>query len=244
MFQFPSFPSCTYVFSTWSQALRLRGSPIRISADRGLFAAPRGFSQLVTSFVGSWCQGIHLMLFLAWTSFVLFSCLSFANNFVTMKKLFRFYVFALTLSSLGSIAVFYHDFLKDLFYLLFFWNLKIICSFSSLFSFQWPFCLPCLLTWLLRLSVQIKSKPALVWYLAVFVAVPRIPEAATCRWWAQALSSHSPLFSLILRINIRRLPLLRFRLAALAAWWAQVESNHRPHAYQACALTFWAMSPF
>ena len=27
-------------------------------------------------------------------------------------------------------------------------------------------------------------------------------------------------------------------------WWAQVESNHRPHAYQACALTFWAMSPF
>ena len=21
-------------------------------------------------------------------------------------------------------------------------------------------------------------------------------------------------------------------------WWAQVESNHRPHAYQACALTF------
>ena len=28
-----------------------------------------------------------------------------------------------------------------------------------------------------------------------------------------------------------------------ADWWAQVESNHRPHAYQACALTFWAMSP-
>ena len=27
------------------------------------------------------------------------------------------------------------------------------------------------------------------------------------------------------------------------AWWAQVDSNHRPHAYQACALTTWAMSP-
>ena len=27
-------------------------------------------------------------------------------------------------------------------------------------------------------------------------------------------------------------------------WWAQVDSNHRPHAYQACALTTWAMSPF
>ena len=26
-------------------------------------------------------------------------------------------------------------------------------------------------------------------------------------------------------------------------WWAQVDSNHRPHAYQACALTSWAISP-
>ena len=25
--------------------------------------------------------------------------------------------------------------------------------------------------------------------------------------------------------------------------WAQVDSNHRPHAYQACALTSWAMRP-
>ena len=27
-------------------------------------------------------------------------------------------------------------------------------------------------------------------------------------------------------------------------WWAQVDSNHRPRAYQARALTTWAMSPF
>ena len=33
-----------------------------------LFAPPRGFSQLVTSFFGSQCQGIPLVLFLAWTS--------------------------------------------------------------------------------------------------------------------------------------------------------------------------------
>ena len=32
--------------------------------------------------------------------------------------------------------------------------------------------------------------------------------------------------------------------ADIVGWWAQVESNHRPHAYQACALTFWAMSPY
>ena len=34
-----------------------------------LFAANRSLSQLVTSFIGSWCQGIHLMLLFAWTSF-------------------------------------------------------------------------------------------------------------------------------------------------------------------------------
>ena len=27
-------------------------------------------------------------------------------------------------------------------------------------------------------------------------------------------------------------------------WWAQMESNHRPYAYQAYALTNWAMSPY
>ena len=31
---------------------------------------------------------------------------------------------------------------------------------------------------------------------------------------------------------------------AFSAWWAQVDSNHRPCAYQAHALTTWAMSPY
>ena len=44
------------------------GFPIRISTDHWSFASPRGFSQLITSFVGSQCQGILLVLFLAWTS--------------------------------------------------------------------------------------------------------------------------------------------------------------------------------
>ena len=51
---------------------------IRKSADRSLFAAPRSLSQLVTSFFGSWCQGIHLMLLFAWTSF------SWSITFVAM----------------------------------------------------------------------------------------------------------------------------------------------------------------
>ena len=37
---------------------------------------------------------------------------------------------------------------------------------------------------------------------------------------------------------------LRIDPATLVAWWAQVDSNHRPRAYQARALTTWAMSPF
>ena len=31
--------------------------------------------------------------------------------------------------------------------------------------------------------------------------------------------------------------------AGSPGWWAQVDSNHRPRAYQARALTTWAMSP-
>ena len=46
-------------------ALPPPGFPIRTSMDQRLLAAPHGFSQLTTSFFGSWCQGIHPMLFLA-----------------------------------------------------------------------------------------------------------------------------------------------------------------------------------
>ena len=41
------------------------GFPIRTSTDRWLFAPPRSFSQLVASFIGFWCQGIHPMLLVA-----------------------------------------------------------------------------------------------------------------------------------------------------------------------------------
>ena len=40
------------------------GCPIRISTDQSLLAAPHGFSQRATSFIASWCQGIHRMPFL------------------------------------------------------------------------------------------------------------------------------------------------------------------------------------
>ena len=47
------------------QALPWTGSPIRISTDRSLLAAPRGFSQLAASFFGGWRLGIHPVLFFA-----------------------------------------------------------------------------------------------------------------------------------------------------------------------------------
>ena len=100
MFQFPSFPSLDYGFIKWSLILHQRGFPIRKSADRSLFAAPRSLSQLVTSFVGSWCQGIHLVLFFTWTSLFCFLfawvsqiiCLQWKSFFlITLQSgIFRF----------------------------------------------------------------------------------------------------------------------------------------------------------
>ncbi len=59
MFQFPGFASTTYVFSC-RYPIGV-GCPIRIPTDQRLLAAPRGFSQRATSFIASWCQGIHRM---------------------------------------------------------------------------------------------------------------------------------------------------------------------------------------
>ena len=60
------------------------GFPIRKSADRGSFAAPRSLSQLVTSFFGSYCQGILLALFFTWPYvFREFIGLSFALSIVS-----------------------------------------------------------------------------------------------------------------------------------------------------------------
>ena len=54
-----------YLFSYGFMILHHVCSHIRISAAHSLFAAPRSFSQLVTSFIGSQCQGILHMLFFA-----------------------------------------------------------------------------------------------------------------------------------------------------------------------------------
>ena len=49
-----------------TNGLTLVGSPIRISPDQCLLAAPRSFSQLSTSFFASQCLGIRRLPLVAW----------------------------------------------------------------------------------------------------------------------------------------------------------------------------------
>jgi hypothetical protein len=67
MFHFPTFPPhalCVQAWVTGHDSCRVSpfGNP-RISAR---LAAPRGLSQPPTSFIGSWCQGIHRAPLLTW----------------------------------------------------------------------------------------------------------------------------------------------------------------------------------
>lgn len=65
-----SSPAClhTAIYSLYdTTTLLVMGCPIRIFPGLCLFAAHRNFSQLTTSFFGSWRQGIHRMPFPAWS---------------------------------------------------------------------------------------------------------------------------------------------------------------------------------
>ena len=53
MFQFPGFVPRVRPPSQEYQVFNLVGCPIQTSADQVLFADPRGFSQLTTSFIAS-----------------------------------------------------------------------------------------------------------------------------------------------------------------------------------------------
>jgi hypothetical protein len=59
MFQFTRFATLSLWIQPRVSRLSLLGYPIRKSTDLGLLAAPRGFSQLPTSFIASRRQGIH-----------------------------------------------------------------------------------------------------------------------------------------------------------------------------------------
>ena len=64
-------PHIPILFSMWCMNIVHADCSIRISADHIMLADPRSFSQLTTSFVGSWCQGILPTLLLAWPVWIM-----------------------------------------------------------------------------------------------------------------------------------------------------------------------------
>src|SRR5699024_188755 len=60
MFHFPAFPLTTYTFSGKSHTTTACGdSPFGHPSHNTWLSAPPGLSQIPTSFIGSYCQGIH-----------------------------------------------------------------------------------------------------------------------------------------------------------------------------------------
>ena len=161
MFQFGGFPSITYWFSYGSMVLHHRDCPIRKSTGQSLFPAHRGLSQVVTSFIGSWCQGIHLMLFFAWTAPLAFvlsrfaSCLSFANNCSLgcglIKRPFFFWIpllFPPSLAAHGKIVLSFRitlDYWKDLLISIIKKSLNTTICFVSFFFIRFSMNVCCVL---------------------------------------------------------------------------------------------------
>ena len=116
---------------------------IRKSTDQCLFAAPRGLSQLVTSFFGSWCQGIHLALLFAWTfelSFRFSELLEFLKHgYLSQQKGFvtflHFYFSVLRQNCVFTLWLERPDLFAKIrlcpLYLFF------VLNFFALFDFQW-----------------------------------------------------------------------------------------------------------
>ena len=154
MFQFPSFPTHSYVFTVRYLILHQVCSHIRKSAGRCLFTAHRSLSQLVTSFIGSWCQGIHLTLFFAWTYIWFSNQISF--ELLEFRKQIRFLLvthWKSFLCSFRNLESFFHLAVKLYFFTLYwkdlsnlFFKIKSVLFLSvrftlqyTLFGFQWTY---------------------------------------------------------------------------------------------------------
>jgi hypothetical protein len=67
MFHFPAFPPHALCIQAWVTGHdSCRVSPFGHPRITARLAAPRGLSQPPTSFIGSWCQGIHRAPLLTW----------------------------------------------------------------------------------------------------------------------------------------------------------------------------------
>ena len=109
-------------------------SLIRKSAGYRIFAPYRSLSQLVTSFFGSWCQGIPLALFIAWPKEIFwFSivelCRQSTEVFLARKIVIVTLFFNRSVPQLKFTQLFFRLSSKDL-------SVALLSSHSSLFSFQ------------------------------------------------------------------------------------------------------------
>ena len=80
MFHFPAFPPHTLCVQVWVTAHDdCRVSPFGHPRITARLTAPRGLSRPPTSFIGSWCQGIHRAPLKTWPQ-MLASTMQFSNN--------------------------------------------------------------------------------------------------------------------------------------------------------------------
>ena len=80
MFHFPAFPPHTLCVQVWVTAHDdCRVSPFGNPRIKAWLTAPRGLSWPPTSFIGSWCQGIHRAPLKTWPQ-MLASTVQFSNN--------------------------------------------------------------------------------------------------------------------------------------------------------------------
>ena len=89
MFQFPGFSPIN-----WYYVFNIAGCPIRTSTDQRLFAPPRSFSQLITSFVVSESLGIHHTLLFTSYPFALMNFLMILFNYYFLYFYFSFFYFS------------------------------------------------------------------------------------------------------------------------------------------------------
>ncbi len=81
MFHFPTFPPHTlYIQMRVTRHHSCWVSPFGHPRITARLTAPRGLSQPPTSFIGSWCQGIHRTLLNTYKTKMLASTVQFSNN--------------------------------------------------------------------------------------------------------------------------------------------------------------------
>ncbi len=79
MFHFPAFPPLALCVQARVTAMTTAGFPIRKPPDQSLVDDSPGLSWPPTSFIGSWCQGIHRAPLKTWPQ-MLASTVQFSNN--------------------------------------------------------------------------------------------------------------------------------------------------------------------